>query len=93
MSQVDINTLEKLAEQIKTDLAAGVGGLNRSAAYSIAEIIERSIGAPINWPSRVAGVQFADEYYSGNPSMRLAFNHGVKWAVEHYGPSVKPSKR
>lgn len=83
---VDITTLERLAAQMRADTKNGAG-LNAAAVRSIAEIIERSIGAPINWPSRVAGVHMADDYYPGSPNLRLAFNHGVKWAVEHYSPS------
>lgn len=83
---VDVKTLELLAEQMKSD-AANLTGLNAAAVRSIAAIIEDAIGAPLMWPSRTAGAQYADQEYSGNPSQRLAFNHGVKWAVERYGPS------
>ncbi len=83
---VDIVTLERLAAQMRVDTQRG-NGLSHAAVQSIASIIEQSIGAPVNWPSRVAGVHFADDSYPGSPSQRLAFNHGVKWAVEHYSPS------
>ena len=89
---VDITTLEKLAAQMRDDTRTGAG-LNAAAVSSIATIIERAIGAPLNWPSRVGGAHAADDYYSGSPSLRLAFNHGVKWAVEHYAPSEVVKER
>lgn len=89
---IDIKTLEVLAARMKADAMSGMG-LNRSAVMNIADIIERAIGAPLSWPSRVAGVHYADEFYSGSPSQRLAFNHGVKWAVEHYAPTEEASNR
>lgn len=88
----DIKTLERLVEQMKRDVARG-SGLNSSAVLSICSIIEGAIGAPINWPSRVAGVAAADEYYQSDNALRHAFNAGVKWAVEAYRPTTEPSKR
>lgn len=89
---VDIKTLEALAHQLDLD-ATRIHALNVGAMRSVAEIIRTSIGAPINWPSRVAGTDYADAIYSGSPSLRLAFNHGVKWAVEHYEPSASITVR
>lgn len=83
---VDVKTLELLAEQMRQDVKRG-GGLSYSAVMSIAAIIDAAIGAPVMWPSHVAGADFADEYYRGSNHGRAAFNHGVKWAVERYGPS------
>ncbi len=85
---VDIKTLEKLAERIEAD-AKVVHALNPSAMLSIADIIRASIGAPLMWPSRIAGADYAEDSYRGSPDLRAAFNHGVKWAVEHYSPTVK----
>jgi len=83
---IDIVVLERLADKIKEDTLRG-HGLTNAAARSIAEIISRAIGAPVSWPSRVAGVHAADDLYPGSPDLRLAFNWGVKWAVEHYEPT------
>lgn len=87
----DITTLEKLANTLEED-ANRLHGLGPDMMRSVAEIIRESIGAPIMWPSRVAGAAYADEYYAGSNRERLVFNHGVKWAVEHYSPtsSVHP---
>lgn len=83
----DIKTLERLAARLKQD-ALVVRALNAAAMLSIADIIERSIGAPLSWPVREAGYRAADVLYPGSPSSRHAFNHGVKWAVEQYQPEV-----
>lgn len=88
----DIKALEKLAETLKED-AIHLHGLNPSAMRSVADIILAAIGAPLNWPVREAGVAYADEQYPGSNTHRAGFNHGVKWAVENYQPSVEPSKR
>jgi hypothetical protein len=88
---VDIKTLEILADRMEED--AKFGGINAGAMRSVVEIIRTSIGAPIMWPSSLAGAQRADDYYPGSPDLRLAFNHGVKWAVEHYSPSVLVKNR
>lgn len=88
----DIKTLERLVDRMKRDVANG-SGLNSSAVLSLCSIIEDAIGAPINWPSRVAGVAAADNYYRSSPDLRHAFNAGVKWAVEAYRPTTEPSKR
>lgn len=85
----DLKTLEQVADQLEADAGKG-WSLSNAAMRSIAVLIRDAIGAPLNWPSRVAGVQTADEAYPGGPSERLAFNAGVKWAVEHYEPTVKP---
>jgi hypothetical protein len=87
----DITTLERLAEQMQRDAMRNVSGLNASAVLSIVDIIRQAIGAPINWPSRVDGLAAAEAYYPGSPDLRHGFNAGVKWAVEHYHPSVVPS--
>lgn len=79
----DVKTLEKLADRVRADALSGMS-LNPSALLSIAEIIHAAIGAPLMWPTRVAGVEAADERFPGSPDLRLAFNHGVKWAVEQY---------
>lgn len=89
---VDVKTLERLAQRLKEDAQRGMG-IQPSAAGSIAAIIEDAIGAPAMWPSRVAGMQYADDYYAGSPNLRLVFNHGVKWAVENYGPTVEIKMR
>ena len=81
--QADFKTLEMLALRLKEDSLSGMN-LNAAAMRSIAGIIEAAIGAPLSWPSRKEGMKFADDYYSGSPSLRLAFNHGVKWTVEQY---------
>lgn len=85
---VDVKTLELLAETIEKDASRGLA-LQNWTAKSIASIIRESIGAPVLWPSRSAGADKADELYRGSPDLRAAFNHGVKWAVERYGPSVE----
>lgn len=89
---MDIKTLEALADRLERD-GKRLGDINSSAAPSIATIIRDAIGAPISWPSRVAGAQYADEYYPGSPDLRMAFNHGVKWAVERYAPTVPVNSR
>lgn len=89
---VDIRTLEHLAERMKQDAKSGMG-LNVNAVLSIASIIEDSIGAPIGWPSRKAGCDAADDCYPGSPDLRLAFNTGVKWAVEHHEPTTLIKER
>lgn len=85
---VDVKTLELLAAKLHED-AVKVYSLNPGAMRSIACAIEDAIGAPLSWPSREAGVKFADDFYPGNPSCRLGFNHGVKWAVENYAATVE----
>lgn len=90
--KADIKCLERLVDQMKRDVAKG-NGLSMSAVLSICGIIEDAIGAPIDWPTRVAGTEAAAEYYPGDPALRHGFNAGVKWAVEAYRPSVQPSKR
>lgn len=92
MSNVDVKTLERLAAKMKED-ATVFQALSPAAMRSIAGIIEDCIGAPLGWPSRVAGNLHADTHYSGSPAQRLAFNHGVKWAVEHYDPTTKVNLR
>jgi hypothetical protein len=84
---VDVKTLEILIARMRDDTRHG-HGLNAGAVASIADIIEASIGAPLSWPSRVAGVYFANDYYPGSNEARLGFNHGVKWAVEHYAATM-----
>lgn len=84
----DIKTLEILAAKMREDAGKG-WSLSPAAVRSIAEIIDKAIGAPLMWPSRVAGAQFADEYYRGSNDLRLAFNTGVKWAVERYSPTFE----
>lgn len=83
----DVKTLELLAEKLKEDALRGAS-LSPSAAASISGIIGQAIGAPVMWPSRVAGADFADEAYRGDNALRAAFNNGVKWAVERYGATV-----
>lgn len=85
---VDVKTLERLATKMQEDALRGVG-LTPAAIGSIAGIIQAAIGAPVMWPSRVAGAHYADDFYFGSPSLRAAFNNGVKWAVEHYDPTVE----
>ena len=87
----DTKTLERLADQMDKDAMRGVG-LNAGAIRSIADIIRQAIGAPLTWPSREAGCTAAEEYYPGDPSLRHGFNAGVKWAVEHYAPTVAVAK-
>lgn len=89
---VDIKTLEHLAEQMTRDGMRGAT-LNRSSVLSIADIIKQAIGAPLMWPSSTAGAFAAEDFYPGSPNHRAGFNHGVKWAVEHYSPTEKPSER
>lgn len=89
---VDIKTLERLAQRLDDD-AKRVYGLNPSAVRSVANIIRATIGAPLMWPSRTAGCDAADAEYPGSPDLRMAFNAGVKWAVEHYGPTVEVRPR
>ena len=89
----DIKTLEMLAEKMRCDVIRNGSGLTSSAVLSIADIIKQAIGAPISWPSREAGCEAAAAYYPGAPDLRHGFNAGVKWAVEHYQPSVEPSRR
>lgn len=83
----DIKTLEKLADKMDQDALRGVG-LTAGAVASIADIIRQAIGAPLMWPSRVAGADAAIDYYQGSPDLRHSFNAGVKWAVEHYSPTA-----
>lgn len=90
---VDVTTLERLAEQMQRDAMGRGMGLNASAVLSIVDIIRQAIGAPLMWPSREAGCKAAEAYYPGTPDLRHGFNAGVKWAVEHYQPSVDPSRR
>jgi hypothetical protein len=80
---VDLITLERLAHKLVED-SKSLHGLNTAAMRSVALIIEAAIGAPINWPSRVAGCDAAEDYYPGSPEGRHAFNAGVAWAVKHY---------
>jgi len=84
----DVKTLEILAEQIQQD-ADHLRALNYHTLASIADIIRKAIGAPVAWPSRVAGAIRADVTYPGSPSHRMAFNAGVKWAVERYAATDK----
>lgn len=85
---VDIKTLEQLADTLKRD-ATRVRPLTPGAMLSIADLIERAIGAPASWPSRAAGALAAEEYFPESPAARHAFNGGVKWAVENYAPTVE----
>lgn len=89
---IDLKTLEQIAQRLREDAGRG-GGLNVAAMLSIAGLIEGAIGAPVGWPSRVAGTHAADDLYGGNPSLRLAFNAGVKWAVESYQPTAETTTR
>lgn len=73
----DINTLERLARQLRDNGAA-----------EVADVIERAIGAPLSWPTYVAGDDQAHELYKGDEASISAFNSGVKWAVMHYEPTV-----
>ena len=82
----DIVKLERLAETLLKD-ALVVHLLTPSAMISIADIIRRAIGAPLMWPTRADGAAYADNMYRGSNDLRAAFNHGVKWAVEHYQPT------
>lgn len=88
----DIRTLEILAAQIEKDARHG-RGLNSSALMSVADIIKRAIGAPLMWPARAEGVRAADDWYPGSPDLRLAWNGGVKWAVENYSSTELISNR
>ena len=92
MPEADTKTLDALASKMKADASRSVT-LSSSAVASIAEIIETAIGAPVNWPCREAGAIEADKLYSGSPSHRLAFNAGVKWAVEQYSATVTIKNR
>ena len=80
---VDLKTLEQLAIRIERD----AGNLSGMQMREIARQIHNALGGPLMWPSRIAGADYANDYYPGSPDLRLAFNHGVKWAVEHYQPS------
>ncbi|MGI4793762.1 MAG: hypothetical protein ACRYG8_06675 [Janthinobacterium lividum] len=86
--KVDIAALSRLADQIDEDMRNEFSNLSRAAATSIASIVRAAIGAPVDWPTRQAGAEFADRYYAGDPSARMQFNHGVKWAVENYRPTL-----
>lgn len=88
----DLTTLERLAAKLDED-ANRLYGINPAAMRSVASIIREAIGAPVSWPSRVAGCDAAAEAYPGNPALRLAFNAGVKWAVERYSPTTEPVNR
>lgn len=79
----DLKTLERLAAQMRLDARRGQS-MSNAMVLSIADIIERAIGAPCMWPSRQAGVDEADRLFPGDPSARHCFNYGVKWAVEQY---------
>ncbi len=79
----DVKTLELLVYRMRADVARG-GGLSYAAVMSIAGIIEDAIGAPVGWPSRIAGCEAAAKYYPGANDLRHGFNAGVKWAVERY---------
>jgi hypothetical protein len=88
MLEIDIKTLERLSNKIKEDMMSDrTHGLNKSAALSIADIIDRAIGAPLAWPSRRDGAKAADDLFPGSPAARHQFNWGVKWAVENYCPT------
>ena len=89
---VDILTLKKLAEKMRMD-ADQKTGVNFVGLYSIADIIETAIGAPVYWPSHVAALDEAQSAFQGNPSARLGFINGVRWAVEHYQPSEVVKER
>lgn len=80
---IDLVRLERLAETLMRD-ALTIHSLNPSAMISIAGIIKDAIGAPLMWPTQSDGARYADEYYRAHNDLRAAFNHGVKWAVEHY---------
>ncbi len=79
----DVKTLELLVHRMRADVARG-GGLSYAAVMSITCIIEDAIGAPVGWPSRIAGCEAAAKYYPGANDLRHGFNAGVKWAVERY---------
>lgn len=79
----DIVTLQRLADTMRKDMNNGFNGLSAEAVRSIAGIIDRAIGAPIDMPTRSMGCAGADETYPGSPDLRLAFNWGVRWTLEH----------
>ena len=69
--RVDVVTLQKLAEQIRRDVAdPNIHGLNKGAALSIAEIISQSIGAPLMQPTYEQGTRMADALYPGDNALR-----------------------
>lgn len=82
----DTAILQRLADTIREDIKGGYG-LNADALSSIADIIERAIGAPIDMPTRSLGADAAQARYPGSPHMRLAFNFGVRWALENAASS------
>lgn len=84
MDRIDVPALARLAAQIRKDTADA----NNPAWYkngimtSIAEHIERSIGAPQMQQTFEEGTREAVKLYPGGPAERLAFNSGVKWCLE-----------
>jgi hypothetical protein len=88
LDMADVKTLERIAVQLRTDADKG-WNLSNAAMRSIAGLIDAAIGAPLSWPSRVAGADAANEFCDGDPAGRRAFNAGVKWAVEHYNATTQ----
>lgn len=88
LPRVDVIRLRKLAATMKSDMESGMTGLNKGAVLSIVEIMEVSLGAPLMQFTSEAAANVADKEYPGSPSMRHAFNHGVKWAQEQFNSAL-----
>jgi hypothetical protein len=84
---VDIITIRRLCAQMKNDIARMLArkssGFSLAASASIVDILDNAINAaPLMQRTREAAADVADQLYPGCNASRLAWNAGVKWAME-----------
>lgn len=82
--QVDVVALQHIIDVLRKELASGFSGINAAAMKTIADRIERSLGAPMLQETRQNGVAAADDIFRGSPSHRAGFNAGVAWVLQQW---------
>ncbi len=81
---IDVVALHHIVNVLRKDIEAGFRGINSAAMRTIADRIERSLGAPVMQETRVAGAEAAEEIFRGSPSHRAGFNAGVAWVLQQW---------
>lgn len=82
--QVDVVSLFHIVDVLRKDVANGYSGINAAAMVTIADRIERALGAPIMQETFVNGVEAAQGLFRGSPSHRAGFNAGVAWTLQQW---------
>ena len=82
--QIDVVALHHVVSVLRKDIAAGFSGINSAAMRTIADRIERSLGAPLMQETVLNGVAAADDIFRGSPSHRAGFNAGVAWTLQQW---------